>query len=377
MVKMKILSPKHCLTALLFFILGTALRAQTLSVESFRLLENDLAANIQGTMRFDQNGQVAALIRVVTSEKGFVFDGGMLGVVDTKQDVGEILIWVPRAIQRITIKHELLGVLRDYYFPIPIEGGRTYELKLLSGRVRTIVEEEQTTQLDTIAEEAEKTIQQVQPVQEPPVAPQTIQSPVKKPILKPNSVYAGVSMFVNSKPRSMDIHLGGYLKNINLEIGYSRFEKDEVFFEGQWNSIELSNKDLNDDGLPDGFNLYSYRYQTRSKYSAVLGYGIQFGRRLRLTPQTGAAVYSISTEGGWDESIQVFGESGERNSYFTCIPVNLKFEFSPVRHVSMFYTPGMSIPVKMGSLAKKLDHSNKLTATFKGITHNIGLLLYF
>ena len=131
---------------LLLFFPFIGLQAQTLSVESFRLLENDLAANTQGTMMRDQNGEVAALIRVVTSEKGFVFDGGMMGIVGTKQDVGEILLYVPHGIQKITIKHDQLGVLRDYYFPIPIEKARTYELKLVSGRVKTIIEEEQTTQ---------------------------------------------------------------------------------------------------------------------------------------------------------------------------------------------------------------------------------------
>ena len=133
-------------SSLILLLINVLVTAQTLSVESFHLLENDLAANTQGTMMRDQNGEVAALIRVVTSEKGFVFDGGMMGIVGTKQDVGEILLYVPHGIQKITIKHDQLGVLRDYYFPIPIEKARTYELKLVSGRVKTIIEEEQTTQ---------------------------------------------------------------------------------------------------------------------------------------------------------------------------------------------------------------------------------------
>lgn len=123
-------------------VLCALAQAQSLSVESFRLLENDLAANTYGTMMRDQNGEVAALIRVVTSEKGFVFDGGMMGIVGTKQDVGEILLYVPHGIQKITIKHDQLGVLRDYYFPIPIEKARTYEMKLFSGRVKTVIEDD-------------------------------------------------------------------------------------------------------------------------------------------------------------------------------------------------------------------------------------------
>ena len=137
---------KKIFLSLAFLLIAVALGAQSLSVESFRLLDNDLTANTAGTMKRDQNGDVAALIRVVTSEKGFVFDGGMMGIVSTTQDVGEILVYVPGGIQKITVKHDQLGVLRDYYFPVPIEKGRTYEMKLVSGTVHTIVEQAVTSQ---------------------------------------------------------------------------------------------------------------------------------------------------------------------------------------------------------------------------------------
>lgn len=131
---------------LLFFILCALVQAQSISVESFRLLENDLTANTYGTMERDQNGEVAALIKMVTTESGFIFDGGMMGIVKTEKKGGEIWIYVPHGIQKITISHSQLGVLRDYYFPVPIEKARTYEMKLVSGRVKTIIEDEQTTQ---------------------------------------------------------------------------------------------------------------------------------------------------------------------------------------------------------------------------------------
>ena len=47
-------------------------KAQNISVVSFKLLENDLTANTTGTIERDQNGEVAALIKVVTIEQGFV-----------------------------------------------------------------------------------------------------------------------------------------------------------------------------------------------------------------------------------------------------------------------------------------------------------------
>ena len=113
--------------------------AQNISVSSFKLLENDLTANTTGTMERDQNGETAALIKVVTTEQGFVFDGGMVGIVKTKQGVGEVWVYVPHGIKKITVQHPQLGVLRDYFFPIPIDKAKTYELKLTTGKVETVV----------------------------------------------------------------------------------------------------------------------------------------------------------------------------------------------------------------------------------------------
>ena len=114
-------------------------QAQDISVASFQALENDLTANTYGTMERDQNGEVAALIKIVTKEKGFLFDGGMTGIVKVKQDVGEVWVYVPHGIKRITIKHPDLGILRDYYFPLPIEKARTYEMKLVTAKMETVV----------------------------------------------------------------------------------------------------------------------------------------------------------------------------------------------------------------------------------------------
>ena len=113
--------------------------AQGISVTSFKPLPDDLTANIAGSMEKDQNGEVAALIKVVTTQTGFTFEGGMAGIVKTKQEAGEIWVYVPHGIQKITIKHPQLGVLRNYYFPCAIDAARTYEMILASGEVRTVV----------------------------------------------------------------------------------------------------------------------------------------------------------------------------------------------------------------------------------------------
>lgn len=113
--------------------------AQNISVSSFRLLENDLTANTYGTIERDHNGEVAALLKISTTAQGFSFEAGMVGVVKIQQKVGEIWVYVPHGIKRLSIFHQQLGTLRDYYFPIPIEKARTYEMVLTTGQVETVV----------------------------------------------------------------------------------------------------------------------------------------------------------------------------------------------------------------------------------------------
>lgn len=120
-------------------------RSQTMSVESFRLLDSDLTANTRGTMEYDQNGDVAALIKIITTQTGFVVDGGMMGIVKTKQEVAEFWVYVPHGIQRFKLRHPQLGQL-EYYFPMPIEKARTYELVLTTSTIRTIVDDQHDMQ---------------------------------------------------------------------------------------------------------------------------------------------------------------------------------------------------------------------------------------
>ena len=134
------------LSFLLAIICTASALSQSISVSSFKLLETDLTANTTGTIEKDQNGEVAALIKVVTTQAGFTFDGGALGIVNTKQTPGEIWVYIPHGAKKISIKHPQLGVLRDYYFPCAIESGRTYEMILVTGEVKTIIKQARSSQ---------------------------------------------------------------------------------------------------------------------------------------------------------------------------------------------------------------------------------------
>lgn len=128
---------KLSLTILVFLTLAVTASAQEFSVESFRSLEMDMDARSVYPV-YDQNNKKAALIKVVTTEKDFDFDVGMMGVLQIRQEIGEIWVYVPAGVMRITIRHPKYGVIRDYYFPSEIEVATVYELKLVTPKNEVI-----------------------------------------------------------------------------------------------------------------------------------------------------------------------------------------------------------------------------------------------
>lgn len=108
----------------------TVAHAQEMTVKSFYLAETDLTAMTRGTMEYDQNGNLCALIKVETTLKDFTFEVGVLGITKTVFQTGEIWLYVPFGIRKLTIKHPEFGLIRDYPLTCGIEKGKTYILKL-------------------------------------------------------------------------------------------------------------------------------------------------------------------------------------------------------------------------------------------------------
>ena len=114
--------------AALVILMAAALevRAQQFSVESFRVLPNDVSAFINPVR--DLNDEDCGLVKVIGSED-FAFSTP-LGIVKRVDNIGEIWLYLPRGSRKITIKHPEWGVLRDYTFPERIDSHITYELRL-------------------------------------------------------------------------------------------------------------------------------------------------------------------------------------------------------------------------------------------------------
>ena len=117
--------------------------AQTLSVSSFKAMPMDMDARVNHPVT-DHNGKKCAIIKVENSNTGFAFDTGTLQVQKVEQQPGEIWVYVQPGVRKMTIRHQNLGILREYPFPEAIKEGAVYVMKLESGNVHTYVEQAPT-----------------------------------------------------------------------------------------------------------------------------------------------------------------------------------------------------------------------------------------
>ena len=131
---------------MLFSAFVQTVRAEDINIADFYLDEHDLTALQPGTMELDQNGDKCALLKIATTETGFTFDVGSLGVKKTVNKVGEIWVYVPYGVKWLVIGHPKLGRSEKYFFPVSIEKGRTYKMKITSKKIKIIYEEEVTSQ---------------------------------------------------------------------------------------------------------------------------------------------------------------------------------------------------------------------------------------
>ena len=115
----------------LLFLCPSILSAQQskITVTSFNRMENDITARITAPKR-DQNGEICALIRIVTNEKDLMFEPDALGITARENKTGEVWVYVPRGARRISILHDKLGILRNYFYPDIIEKATVYEMVL-------------------------------------------------------------------------------------------------------------------------------------------------------------------------------------------------------------------------------------------------------
>lgn len=120
------------LLLLCFLVLtGMAMSAQnSLVMRDFKYQQYDQTANLAGTQKRDNNGRVAALLKIETNLDNLAFDGGSYGIVTTEHKTGQWWVYVPERAQKITIRHPKYS-LCEFYYPTEIKAGRTYTMRLV------------------------------------------------------------------------------------------------------------------------------------------------------------------------------------------------------------------------------------------------------
>jgi hypothetical protein len=128
--------------AVALLVCATATAQNNIAVESFTKEETSQDARIISS-RKDQNDKVCAIVKIETPLllQDFTFDAGMTAITHTEQKIGEIWLWLSPGTLRLTIQHKHLGTIRNYEFGESLKEATVYIMKLKSGSVKTVVEE--------------------------------------------------------------------------------------------------------------------------------------------------------------------------------------------------------------------------------------------
>lgn len=105
------------MTIMLMTVFALPTKAAELVVRDFRMLPTDQTAINSATMKKDQNGRTAALIKIYTrlNETQTYFDNGVMGIVARENKPGQIWLYIPARSQSIQITNRNYPPLK-YFF---------------------------------------------------------------------------------------------------------------------------------------------------------------------------------------------------------------------------------------------------------------------
>ena len=115
---------------LILMLLQSFTVAAQIRISDFKQSHTDGAASDVRTSLSDPDGNLCAVLKLETKQSGWTFDTGLAGIMDTRYEDGLIWLYVPASARKITVAHKEYGVLREWSFPVSLEPGRTYTMKL-------------------------------------------------------------------------------------------------------------------------------------------------------------------------------------------------------------------------------------------------------
>ena len=150
---------------------------------------------------------------------------------------------------------------------------------------------------------------------------------------------------------SYGANLGFYLNNFNVEGGLVYHNHD---LNGIWNT-------------PSTYRSFCvYTWKIINTASLKLGYGINLGSSIRLTPQVGMALTKIKCVE--DESLKrgQYLDQADFRTFCLGAQAGAKLEYVFSDHMSLFVSPEYTLPIKMGDRATLLDGDNKSLQKYTG-----------
>ena len=106
---------------------------QEIKVKNFQLSTTTNYANLLDYVKYDINGEKCALIIVDTRHSELLtFACGAVGIVatDYKEEFGQVWVYVPDGVRRLSIFGEGMNPLRDYDLGVSVQKARTYIMTL-------------------------------------------------------------------------------------------------------------------------------------------------------------------------------------------------------------------------------------------------------
>ena len=358
---------RHIIIAYLF-ILCIQSKAQDFRVENFRENLNDLTAALAGIQ--DLNKKDAALLRFSVRDNKFELEPNF-GILKLENATGEIRLFVPEGTKRITIRHPLLGILRDYTLPKAIKSKVTYDadivitnneyLQALFGNgydenpptneheIRKPLVEES---LSEAPEKEDRVITQKTP------SSHNIDKSDLNIVKSDLDLFAGVGFNALSS-MGPSLHFGISYKSICLEAGYV-FGIDQV-------------KDVIFSRNVQSTVIESYDYSA-SKLWLRLGYMVGSKKeKFNIEPQAGISFNLINGKSKGSYKTDYFKKSTPMSIF-----AGLRFSYVIIKDFYVYVTPQYDLALSgddVYSIIKTVD--NKIKSWGEGFGVNVGVLYRF
>ena len=343
-------------------------QAQDFRVENFRENLNDLTAALAGIK--DLNKKDAALLRFSVRDNKFELEPNF-GILKQENATGEIRLFVPEGTKRITIRHPLLGILRDYTLPIAIKSKATYDADIIitnSEYLQALFGNGYDENPPTNEHEIRKPLVEESLLEAPEKEDRVItqKTPSAQNIDKSDlnivksdlDLFAGVGFNALSS-MGPSLHFGISYKSICLEAGYV-FGIDQV-------------KDVIFSRNVQSTVIESYDYSA-SKLWLRLGYMVGSKKeKFNIEPQAGISFNLINGKSKGSYKTDYFKKSTPMSIF-----AGLRFSYVIIKDFYVYVTPQYDLALSgddVYSIIKTVD--NKIKSWGEGFGVNVGVLYRF